>query len=89
LSVVLKVNFWGDVRSRAHDFAAEPALFKLMRGSKINDFNLIERLGLLKHYIVGFQIPMNNIVLIAVADALKELVDDDCRVVLCKAAALR
>jgi hypothetical protein len=32
---------------------------------------------------------MNNIVLIAVADALQELVDDDCRVVLCKAAALR
>jgi hypothetical protein len=87
--VVLVENFWSDV-VRGSKFLIEILVrFVHKRSSEVDDLDLIKLLVLLEENILRLEVSVNDVVLMAVVDAGKDLLHQDRTVSLGKLAALQ
>lgn len=86
--VVLVENFGSNI-IRCSKFFVEIS-FRIIdeRGTEINDLNLIEFLVLLEKNVFGLKITMDDIGLMAIVDAGKDLLHEDCTITLSEFATL-
>ena len=87
--VVLVENFGGDVIRRAELLVKVSVGVVDERGAEINDLDLIELLVLLEQNVLGLQIAMDDVCLMAVVDAGEDLFHKDGAVAFAEFAALQ
>ena len=87
--VALVENLRGDVVRRA-EFLVKVAVGIVDEGStEVNDLNLIELLVLLEEDVLGLQVTMDDVGLMAVVDARKHLLHENSGIALTELSALK
>ena len=87
--IVLIKNLWGDV-VRSSELLVQVSLgIVYERGAEINDLDLVELLVLLEEDVLGLQVTMDDVGLVAVVDAREHLLHEDGSVTLGEFSALQ
>ena len=87
--VALVENFRGDIVGSSELLVKVTVRVVDKRGSEIDDLNLIELLVLLEKNILRLQVTMDNVGLMAIVDARKDLLHEDSGISLAELAALK
>lgn len=80
-------NFWGDVIRRAY-LLSQISLIEPACGFEIDDFNLIDPLCIFNENVFGFNVSVNNFVIVEIVDTAQYLPDNNSCVLFNKLAPL-
>jgi len=89
LVVTLVENFGGNIIGSSKLLVKVTVWVVDKRSSEIDDLNLIELLVLLEKNVLGLQVTMDNVGLMAIVDARKDLLHEDSGISLAELAALK